>query len=250
MEALLEQFRTKVSTLHNYTVKTASRDSVVRGILENPVGKSATSLLMAIRNMYGIDALYWEPETLWLTLEGDGIDLSVEARDKLQAAISIIRNPAFFFDNLVFQRTTKSFAGEPYDPEALQECHPAHMAWALYEAALLRGLDPETQEVPEMDEDVQQYCAVCLKRAGYVHPPDQMKNVADNLLGLLDPSARSLAEEVKKSWSHLNKEALRDKKFSEDPLEVQLAQLASCYEYVKERAASLATDVMELEHAV
>ena len=236
--------------LDSYTVKTAARDTVARSILMNPTHKSATALLMALRNMYGVDILFWEPETIWVTLDKEGIDLTESARNKVQAAISLIRNPIFFSDNLVFQRTTKALNGEPFDPEAIQECHPAHMAWAVYESSVIRGFDPETQGIPEIDEDVQQYAAVCLKRAGYVYPPDQLKPVQDNLLSLLPDSSKPLAEEVKKSWAHLDKEALSEREFKEDPLGVQLAQLASCYEYVKSSAALMAADVMEIEHAV
>lgn len=250
MQKLLDRFRVKVTTLQNYTVKTASNETVAREYLTTPEGRSATALLMAIRTLYSIEALYWEPETLWITMDKDGFDLSEEARDAVQAAISVIRNPSFFFDNLVFQRTTQAFNNELYDPESLQECNAAHMAWAVYEASLLRGMDPETQDVPEIDEDVQQYMAVCLQRGGFVCPPDQLSMVASNLLHLLAKGAEAQAKEVKKSWAHLDKEALQDRNFPEDPLGVQLAKLSACYLYVKERAESLATDVLLLENAV
>ncbi len=249
MDDILEQFRVKVSTLQNYMVKTAARESVARNLLLSADNQSATVILMAVRNLYGISALYWEPETIWLTLESAGVDLSEESRNKLLAAIAILRNPAFFWDNLAFQRTVQAFNDELFDPETLQECHPAHMAWAVYEATLLRGLDPDTQDVPEIDEDVQQYIAVCLKRAGYVCAPSQLRMVDDNLLKLLDSSQHDFVEEVKRSWVHLDKKSLPTRTYLETPLDVQLAQLASCYEYVKERAASLAASVLDIEHA-
>lgn len=251
MEQLLEKFAAKCATLRGYTVKTAARAQIARDLLKNAKGKSATALLMSLRNLHGIDVLYWEPETIWLTLERDnGIVLSIEARDKIQAGISLIRNPAFFWDNLVFQRTVQSLNGEVYDPETLQECHPGYMSWAVYEAILLRGMDPDSDAVPELDEDVQQYVAVCLKRAGYVYPPYQLKAVEDNLRGLLPPESADFIDEVKKSWERLDKEALQDREFQEDPLGVQLAQLASCYMYVKQEAEEMAEDVLALNKEV
>lgn len=248
MDESLTKFAEMCSTLTRYTVKTAERAQVAREVLANTENRHATSLLMALRNLHGIDALYWEPETIWLTLERvDKIDFPAEARDKLQAAISVIRNPAFFWDNLVFQRTVQSLNGELYDPETLQECHPGYMAWAVYECTLLRGMDPDSEARPEIDEDVQQYIAVCLKRAGYVYPPNQLKPVADNLLTLLPAADKVFVEEVKKSWERLDKGALENRKFNEDPLGVQLAQLASCYMYVKDQSETLAADVMQLE---
>jgi len=248
MDHLLGKFAELCSGLTDYTVKTAARETVAKEILSNTDNRHATSLLMALRTLHGIDALYWEPETIWLTLERvNKIDLSVEARDKLQAAISVIRNPTFFSDNLVFQRTVQSLNGQLYDPETLQECHPGHMAWAVYECVLLRGMDPDSDARPEIDEDVQQYAAVCLKRAGYVYPPNQLKPVADNLVSLLPTVDKGFVDEVKKSWERLDKGILENRKFNEDPLGVQLAQLASCYLYVKDQVESLAADVMALE---
>jgi len=248
MDNQLVKFAEICSGLTHYTVKTASREAIAKEILSNSDDRNATALLMALRTLHGIDALYWEPETIWLTLERENnIDLPVEARDKVQAAISILRNPAFFWDNLVFQRTVQSFNGELYDPETLQECHPGHMAWAVYEATLLRGMDPDSDARPEIDEDVQQYIAVCLKRAGYVYPPNQLRDVSDNLALLLPGAEETFISLVKKSWEQVDKGGLANRKFNEDPLNIQLAQLASCYLYVKEQAEKLATDVMWLE---
>lgn len=251
MLEMMNKFAERVATLKGYTLKTAARKEIAKAILEAPESKSATVLVMSLRNLYGIDSLYWEPETIWLTLERDhGIDVSEESRNKLQAAISIIRNPAFFWDNLVFQRTVQALNGEVFDPESLQECHPAYMAWAVYEATLLRGMDPESDAVPELDEDVQQYAAVCLQRAGYVYPPQHLKPVSDNLATLLPGVNSDFISEVKKSWDRLDKEVLPERKFKEDPLGVQLAQLASCYLYVQERVRELATDVLMLDKEV
>ena len=251
MDELFDKFAIKCASLENYAVKTAERSVIAKEFLRDSDDKHATVLLMSLRNIHGIDCFYWEPETIWLTLErDDGIDLSVEARDKIQAGISLIRNPAFYWDNLVFQRTVQSLNGELYDPETLQECHPGYMSWAVYEAALLRGLDPESDALPEIDEDVQQYAAVCLKRAGYVYPPYRLTPVADNLRALMPEEQQPFCAEVKKSWEGLNKKALSDRNFREDPLDVQLAQLASCYIYVQEQINALSTNVLRLETGV
>jgi hypothetical protein len=251
MDQLLEKFASHCGSLTHYTVKTAARTAIAKEYLSSPEGRSAVVLIMSLRNLYGIDVLYWEPDTIWLTLERDSnIILSAEARDKIQAGISLIRNPAFYWDNLVFQRTCQSLNSELYDAETLQECHPGHMAWAIYEASLLRGHDPDDDALPELDEDVQQYAAVCLQRAGYVYPPSQLKSVADNLRHLLPSEKGPFIDEVKKTWDRLDKGALLDRNFQEDPIGIQLAQLASCYIYVKEEAEKLATDVLQLDTGV
>lgn len=247
MQELLDQFAALAPSFQNYLVKTASRETVAREMLQNSEDKSAVAIYMAFRNLYGDDALDWEPETVWLTLEKDEISLPEEARNKLQAVLTLHKNPSFYWDNLVFQRTVDSLNEELFDPDTLLEEHPAHMAWAVYEASVILGLDPGEQGTPEFDEDVQQYMAVCLKRAGHVYPPDQLKVVADNLENMLPVESRPFIQEVKTSWEHLDKKALRDRHFPEDRLGVQLAQLAGCYEYVKERANSMANEIMLLE---
>ena len=125
------------------------------------------------------------------------------------------------------------------------------MAWAAYEGTLLRGMDPEDPEtVPEFDEDVQQYIAVCLQRAGYVYPPNRLQMVSDNLAAMLPEESREFVANVKKSWEGLDKGALQERTFPENPLGVQLAQLSSCYLYVQEQAESLAKDAVSLDQDV
>jgi hypothetical protein len=247
LNSSLEQFRIKVASFTQYTKNTPERSLVAREYLVNTSGHTGTVLMMALRSLYGIECFYWEPQTIWLTLEQAGIDLSVIARNKLMAAITVLRHPAFFWDNLVFQRTTQALNSELLDPEALQECHPAYMAWAVYECTVLRGLDPETQEIPDLEDDVQQYAAVCLKRSGFVCPPDQLAAVQDNLLNMLPKENRPFAEYVKKTWEETPKKALSERQFGEDPLGIQLAHLAGCYDYVKERAGKMALDVLRIE---
>jgi len=250
MQDLLNEFAEKVASFKDYTVKTTEREGVARYLISRTPETAASALLMALRTLYGIDALFWEPETIWLTLEKDNIDAQAEDRDKIQAALTLIHNPAFFWDNLVFQRTVQAFNNQLFDSETLQECHPAHMAWAVYEATLIRGLDPGDAGVAEIDEDVQQYMAVCLKRAGFVYPPEQLSMVEDNLANMLPKDQWPFIEKVKKTWGRLSKKALPERIFQEDPLDVQLARLAAVYEYVKERGKFMAGDIVALEKGI
>jgi len=250
MEEALSRFTELATGFSEYMVKTASREDVARKLLSTSEDRCATALYMCVRSIYGADVSDWEPETLWKTLEKDGLDLPEEARNKLQCVLALHKNPAFYWDNIVFQWSVQALNDELYDSDTIQECHPAHMAWAVYEAGVIRALDPDDKSIPELDEDVQQYIAVCLKRAGYVYTPDSLKSVADNLEKMLPSEQKEFIDQVKYSWSHLDKRILRDRVFPEDSLGVQLAQLASCYEYVKDRANSMASDVLAIEKAV
>lgn len=252
----LEKLAQLTGCATTYQTKTANREKIAQSFLREPDNRTATVLLMALRTLCGVGVLAWEPESIWLTLERDyGIDLDEVARNKIQAAITLIVNPAFFWDNLVFQRTTQALNGELFDPEALQECHPAHMNWAVYEARVIRGHDPDDVEEPaetplELDEDVQQYVAVCLNRAGYVYPPPKLIAVADNLARMLPSDSQSFVSDIKKRWEHLDKEALPDRTYQENSLGIQLSKLAICEIYNIERAKALAEDVLVIEKEI
>lgn len=245
-QCTLEKVAEALSQLHEYTVKTAERERIAVGFLKNTPGKAAITLLASLRNLYGVSALYWEPETLWLTLEQDNIVLDIEARDKLQAAISLIINPAFFYDSLVFQRTVQALNDVRYDPNTLQECSPAHMAWAVYEATLIRSLNKEGHTM-EMDEDVQQYVAVCCCRDGLIFPPKELLQIADNIEKMLPAESAALIANVKNSWEHISRLNLENRQFEETPIEIQTAKLASIYLYVRDKLQALATDLLSLE---
>jgi len=213
-------------------------------LLREPTNRSATSLFLAARAVFGVELTAWEPETIWLTLERDhGIDLDEIARNKIEAAVSLIVNPAFYWDSYVFQRTAQALNGEPFDPEALQEVHPADQCWAVYEASIIRGLDLDVPMSPDYDEDVQMYTAVCLKRDGFVLPPDQLAYAKDALRLQYPKSAEEFATRVQRSWVQIKKEDLPERKFREDPLDVQLAMLAGCKIHVDEKAEALAKDI-------
>lgn len=233
-----------------YRQKTAAQSKIAASFLRAPTGHSATVLLMSLRALCGEGVLSWEPESIWLTLERDHqIDLDEIARNKVQSAVTLIVNPSFYWDNLVFQRTTQALNGVLFDPETLQECHPAHMNWAVYEAGVIRGHDPEDPDAVvtsllDIDEDVQQYIAVCLFRAGYTHPSEKLLAAEGNLLAMLPPESTAFAADVKNRWRHLRKTGLSERVFPETPVGVQLAQLASCFVYFSEQAQILAEDVL------
>lgn len=217
-----------------------------RALLSEATSATATGLLIAIRALYGDDVLTWEPETLWLTLENDSVFLDNVERDKIQAARSLIVRPAFYWDNLVFQRTVQALNGQPFSAETIQEANAAHMCWAVYEAAVLRNLDPDDKKIPDFDEDVQQYVAVCLRREGFVVPPETLSFAEDNLENMLPKEAIDLKKEVKQAWGHLNKSKLAHTEFAENEHGVQLARLSACYLYQQERVDHFSHEVIRL----
>jgi hypothetical protein len=224
-----------------------SEDSAKRFLKEITDDCPVAALYAAVRALYGVNFLLWEPETLWFTLEAEGIDLSNESRDKILAAMALQLNPAFYWDNLVFQNTVQAFNDVLYVAGMLQENNVAHMSWAVYEASIIRGMDPDMGVVPDFDDDVQMYVAVCLKRAGFVVPPENLK-FSEEALKILRPfESPELKNKVQEAWETLDKEHLQEFPFPEDALGVQLAKLAGCFVYVNDRAKNLAESLLRIK---
>jgi len=235
----------KIPTLCAYHEKSASEEEYARELLRGPDDDTAAGLFLAVRTLYGLDVLSWEPETLWVTMEKDGFDLPEEARNKIQAAITLIVNPAFYWDSIAFQRTVQAFNDIPFDPEALQEPAVAHMDWAVYEAKTIRGLDPDDPgKAPDFDEDVQMFVAVVLKRAGFIYPPKSLRFSESALDKLYAVDPTGLKKEVAAAWKAVDQNRLQNTEFSENALGVQLAKLAACYLYTKDRAEKLAEELV------
>jgi hypothetical protein len=228
--------------------KTGSDNPEALALLKSEAENTAAAVYTAVRSLYGIGILDWEPDTLRMSFAKDGIELEETEFDKLLAAITLQTVASFYWDNLVFQRTVQSFNSVLYDPESLQEPCVAHMAWAVHEAAIVRGLDPDDTNIPDYDEDVQQFVAVVLKRAGWVYPPEDLSFVEDNLDNMFPAksNASRLKKEVKEAWDKLDKEALERTEFAEDALGVQLSKLASCYLYVQDQAEKFASEIISL----
>jgi len=212
----------------------------------------ALAVYKAVYALYGVEMLDWEPETLWLQLEKDGVELSVQERNKLQAARTLKKNAASLWDNQVFQYIVQALNGVPFDPDTLQECIPAHMAWAVVESAAIFAAeegerDTEGEEAPEYDEDVQSYVAVCLKRAGMVYPPDPLVFAEDALARLQTKDEKKLAVTVKQAWEAVRQLIdVQNVEFSEQEDQVQLAKLAACRIYVNKKEADTLRDVGQL----
>lgn len=246
MRDLLEKLASSVAAIPESLPETSKARSL-EFLRNSSDERCAGALYAAARNAYGLDILSWEPETLWLTMEKDGVDLSLPNRDKLQAVIALIVNPQFFWDHIVFENTVHAFVGNISNPDVIQECHPAEMAWTVYEADAIRSMDPEGKGDAEFDEDVQQYVAVCLKRAGYITTPEELEFAEDNLTDLQPSEAKNLRKEVREAWEKLDKGALRYTEFAENPLGVNLSRLAGTYVYVEDAAKSMGQDFLELK---
>ncbi len=183
-----------------------------------------TALLRAAKSLCpGFEA--WEPETVWIELERQGVTLPDVNRDKLMAATALYLVPSFYWDAMVFEKTALAFNDVVPAMNSLEEASPAYLAYAVDEAAKIRT---EHGEGPlDFQHEPKVYAATVLHRAGLVLAPPQL-SFCQTLLDEMtkDPELKSQVE--KASFSAVDE-------FKETPLDVQRANLAAIALYISGR---------------
>lgn len=202
---------------------------------------SAVALCRAADLVLG-DHLGWEPESIWIDLDRQGVTVPVEARDRLMAAIALRLVPAFYWDAVVTANTAAALDGRPAHVEILEEAPPGTLAWAMVEAAWIRrrydleALRPEHEPIA--------YVAVVLDRAGFVLAPEQLSFAQDALDARRSRSG--LLDDVRQRWSSVDKARLADLALQESPVDVQVARLAAIELHVRSRRASAESELARL----
>lgn len=180
----------------------------------------------------------WEPESVWLSLERDGVTLGEGVQDKLSAAQALVVCASFYYDPVVFFRTVVAFSGHGTHPDALEEPDVAELCYAVEQAGeVLRNAG---RDVPEWGSSPPAYAAVLLHRAGFVLPPSTLAFAGDAAPHL--PGEESLRSEVRAEWHRVSDAAdLAHHEYAETPVGVQVARLAGVELRMRElRAASTA----------
>lgn len=208
-----------------------------KDLLRDP-SASAVALMAAAKTRLG-DFLTWEPESIWLELDRQGVDLPTENRAKIMAGITLRTVPAFYWDAIVFEKTALALDGVSPNPEILEEAAPAHLAWAVVEAAWIIRAAHDT--VWEWGHEPRAYAGVVLARAGFVLAPEQL-SFAQNALDRERP-ATHLLDEVKQRWAGVDKSGLEKLTLHETPADVQIARLAAVELHVRDRRARAERDL-------
>lgn len=193
----------------------------------------AVAVLTALFKVLPGSFLEWEPESIWIELERQGIDVPLPNRARAAAAITILWVPSFYWDAVTFEKTALAFDGRPPHPDILEEATPAQLAWAVVEAAWIRKL--WGHHAVEFRHEPGVYAATVLHRDGYARAPEQL-SFAQALLDRMNPDGEALATEVRRRWD--DGADAKDSSFDESPVGVQLARLAAVRLHVEERRAA------------
>jgi hypothetical protein len=132
----------------------------------------ATTLLVLLLDMYGPDALEWDPQTVVLEFADDfGVELSRENLDKLMTAREIFTSDDFFRRLPIFVQFCNILAGDDVRPDMFNPADAAECAWGIVEGLLI--CPPEDDE-PFCDE-IRYYVGKALDDEGIKNPPDVLR---------------------------------------------------------------------------
>lgn len=220
--------------------KLGSASSESRRLLAAP-GTATVALMLSAKNLVG-DFHGWEPETLWVTLEREGVHVPVQNRDKLQAGLALLLVPAFYWDGIVFGKTAIALDEFESNPTALEEASSAQLAWAVKEAAWI--ITQHGESVRDFQHEPAAYAALVLHREGLVLAPAQL-GFAQEILDRMNTQT-DLRDRVQTRWNALDKSKLAAVAFEETAEDVQLAHLAAIELHIQAREADAARDLAGL----
>jgi hypothetical protein len=202
---------------------------------------SAVALYQAVHKLLG-DFLAWEPESIWLELEHQGIEVPDPNRAKLMAALTLRLIPGFYWDAIVFEKTAVALAGHFPHPDILEEATPAQLAWAVEEAAWVLRLMNDA--AVEFQHEPRAYAGVVLARAGFVLAPSQLEFAQLALHNQTHDG--KLRDDVAERWSRASKDHLEQLSLGEDRIDVQIARLAAVELYVRDKRKAAELELTRL----
>ncbi len=219
----------------------ASKDEAIK-TLKDP-DNTGIAVFLAMLRVIGSRYMAWEPESIWLELEGMGIDLSSENRDKAQAASTLVQAPHFYWDASVFENTVLAFSATPAIAEAIQEATPQELAWGVFEATLISANYAKKEF--DFDREPTLYTALSLNRSGFVLAPELLV-FAQEELDRFNRGGKDLKETVKSRWDKVDMGKLSDLELGESPEDIQVARLASVHLYLEKKLSQLEQEVRVL----
>lgn len=229
---------------HQKPAPSGQKHDTARALLRDP-HTPATVCTYAVELLYGEQVRAWEPESLWLSLSREGVDIPLVNRDKILAAHTLLMLPAFWWEVNMFENTVMAFNDLEATPDTLQEATPGQLSWGVFEAELL-FTQSAIEETPSFDREPTLYTAAVLHRAGYVLAPDLLQFAQPSLDKAVNGSDHVTKKEVEASWRTLKEKPIPERTFEDSPLGYQLAQLTSVEQYLQERTERYEADLKKL----
>lgn len=186
---------------------------------------TASACYKALDILLGSGWLSWEPESIWLDLNQDYIDVPVVNREKIMAARSLITTGRFWFDAQAFEKTAISFNNELNTHFGVEDAPVMFIHWAVFESDLLHK-EVEGMTL-EFDREPIKYTAIQLHREGFLIAPEMLSRAEPDLFKLNKAHDAELSKKIRQLWATVPpEEDLTGVRFTETIIGVQLARLA------------------------
>lgn len=207
-------------------------------VLKDPTC-SVASAITAAKRAFGASVINWEPDTLRISLrERLGQD-DDSLMAKLLAGATVLTNNRWTYDHTVFFAFALACCGVPADGDVPAHPTPEQCCWAVDEIQVLtgsvidvdHGFDPQT---------VDPAIAVLLHDDGHLYTHELLRFVQEELDALDKSGSKTLRDSVAASWAKLS--VLKETELrrgvaaiTSEALQIQIAHLAHCELYVRER---------------
>lgn len=137
----------------------------------------ATTLMALLLDAFGIQAVYWQPETIEMEVyRVFGCDISYGNYGRLMTGISILTTNAFFQSAADFAPMTVRLNGHSVSPDTFVLPDADDVTWGVTEGLLLAA-SPESQNqgLPEFSEEITGLIGQILDQEGILNPPDVLR---------------------------------------------------------------------------
>ena len=224
---------------------------------EDPVGKIASEpsrllevitgrapiavIMLALKRLYGEEFLEWEPETIFMELQDDGVTVDTCLENKINCGMVLALQPDFLNDSMTFENCVRVLNGLKMQWDITQKPDIAHLNWGVIEGLLVMDSLQDLPDDTEFSDEVELYVATALHHDHYMLAPDALRFCQD-ILEKFNNNNELILPELKKEWEALQEKLLAGMEvaFEEDDLlDIQLGKLVGCWSYMYDRFVEL-----------
>ena len=207
-------------------------------VLRNPES-SGMALVVALDILFKGQCFAWEYDTIFSELEEDyDTVLSSEASDRLMALLAVKANPAHLWDASVFSNLVETLNFNECLTDTYEECSPGEVCWALKELEMFGTHYNLPFNTDMYNDDPRIFIACCIANAGWMVLTPEFEFCRDEYMrtNRLDMHVPMEKEKAILDLASKKEFEVTDE---DSPIQVQVAKIRECSEYVKYRTEKL-----------
>ena len=197
-------------------------------------------VILALKQLFGKEVYEWEPETIFMGLEDWNVGVTDELREKVNCGLCLALQPTFLNDITVFENCVRAMNDLDVDVTIVQKPDIPYLCAAIYEAAMVMEREQDLTDDMEFIDDIDTYVGLALFHDHYMLAPVELR-FAQEVLEKNNANTEAIVPKLKEAWEVFRKEldGGDPRELQENIIDVQLAKLAGCYLYVKERMETI-----------